>query len=62
MISDRDVRAVAAALVARLGMAARDEAAGRCAEMLARHDADGFASWKIVAFAVEEAIARPRLA
>jgi len=62
MISDRDIRAMAAGLVADLGLRAREEAERRCREMLARNDAEGFANWKIVRFAVEEAIARPRLA
>lgn len=62
MISDRDSRTMAARLVAQHGLAARDEARLRCREMLEKHDALGFANWKVVSFAVEEAIARPRLA
>jgi len=62
MISDRDIRGMAARLVANHGASARDEVQRRCREMLDRHDPEGFANWKVVSFAVEEAIARPRLA
>jgi hypothetical protein len=61
MISDRDSRSVATKLVADLGAGARAEVQRRCSEMLESQDPDGFANWKIVSFAVEEAIARPRL-
>lgn len=62
MISDCDIRRTAAALVADYGIdQARAEAQRRCREMLVQRDPLGFASWKVVVFAVEEAILRPRL-